>query len=179
MGIKWKKAFGYENLAEISKTGEVKILARSWTFGIGSIRTRQTFITKGSYNNEGYLRINIRVNGKQKSATVHRLVALAFIPNPLKLPEVNHLDGDKSNNNHWNLEWSSHRGNIIHAYTTGLILPTKGEKNGRSKLTEKQVLEIRETYNKEKPYMDILAKEYKVSYSLICSIINRKIWKHI
>lgn len=58
-----------------------------------------------------------------KSALVHRLVASAFVPNPDKLPQVNHIDGDKFNNAASNLEWCTARHNVQHAYQTGLSNP--------------------------------------------------------
>ena len=77
-----------------------------------------------SDNGNGYLFIRLHAPIK-KNYYIHRLVATAFIPNPLNLREVNHLDGNKKNNSIHNLEWSTSSQNQIHAYTTGLIKPSK------------------------------------------------------
>lgn len=69
----------------------------------------------------GYLQFNAYKTGKYKTHLVHRLVAMAFIPNPLKLKEVNHKDGNKLNNRVENLEWVSRSQNIKHGIDTGLI----------------------------------------------------------
>jgi len=88
-------------------------------------------------NNKGYLRVVLRHKGDNTShgRYVHRLVAEAFIPNPLKLTDVNHIDGDKSNNTVSNLEWCSRKANVEHAWRTGLS--TKEMMiNTRTKITE-------------------------------------------
>lgn len=122
---------------------------------------------------KGYKAVVIQRNNKQKSYFVHRLVAEKYVPNPNNKPEVNHLDGNKLNNNDWNLEWSTRLENVHHAVRNGLMC--KGETHGRSKLTEKEVLEIR----KKKMNGRELAKLYNVSPALISLIINRKKWAHI
>lgn len=74
----------------------------------------------------GYKRYDLTVDGKKYSRQVHRLVAEAFIPNPNNLPVVNHIDGNKLNNNINNLEWVTYSENLSHAYNTGLKLKDNG-----------------------------------------------------
>lgn len=65
-----------------------------------------------------YLKINLSVNGKRITKTVHRLIAETFIPNPQNKPQVNHIDGNKSNNNVKNLEWVTGSENLLHWYSS-------------------------------------------------------------
>lgn len=69
------------------------------------------------YNNSfGYMQVNLMDdNGVERKKYVHRLVASVFLPNPNKLSDVNHKDGDKSNNKASNLEWMSHKDNVYHS----------------------------------------------------------------
>lgn len=78
-------------------------------------------IISAATKSNGYKHLGIYdINGKVKYPTVHRLMALAFIPNPYNLEQVNHKDGNKSNNTLENLEWVSRKRNIAHAYEIGL-----------------------------------------------------------
>lgn len=73
-------------------------------------------------NGLGYLQYKIRDNtGKRKAFYAHRLVALCYLDNPSELTDVNHKDGNKSNNHVSNLEWSSHKDNLKHAHKLGLL----------------------------------------------------------
>lgn len=85
---------------------------------------------KQSPNSRGYLRVNIKSNseGRHMNKFVHRLVGIAFIPNPLNKEDINHIDGNKLNNNLENLEWATRQENIIHAWETGLSKPRKRAK---------------------------------------------------
>lgn len=80
----------------------------------------------------GYLSVSLRKDGKQKRFYVHRLVAEAFIENPMNLREVNHIDENKSNNNVSNLEWCSHSYNMLYA----------GGSKKRAEKTKKPVVAI-------------------------------------
>lgn len=70
-------------------------------------------------SNSGYMRVILSKNKKRTNYSVHRLVAEAFIPNPLNKNQVNHIDGDKTNNVVWNLEWTTSKDNNIHAVKIG------------------------------------------------------------
>ncbi len=84
----------------------------------------------------GYLTVSLWKNNKGSTKTIHRLLALAYIPNPLGLPQVNHIDGNKLNNTLSNLEWVSCKDNIQHALQTGLSTPIE------KKLSEDKYVEI-------------------------------------
>lgn len=73
-----------------------------------------------STNSRGYNKVDLYSNGKRESHRTHRLVATAFIPNPDNKPQVNHIDGNKLNNNVDNLEWVDNSQNMLHAYQSGL-----------------------------------------------------------
>lgn len=125
----------------------------------------------------------LSLDGNKKMYYLHRLVALAFIPNPESKPEVNHKDGDKLNNYVYNLEWSTESENKKHAFDNGLNKPRdlKGKNNGNSKLSKEDVLYIRNNY---KPYSKefgatVLARRFNVSTPLIHKIISGESWKSV
>lgn len=92
----WKDIDGFDGY-QVSNTGKVKSLNYNHT---GKER-----ILKASINTYGYKIVNLFRYGKKKNMYIHQLVARAFIPNPDNLPQVNHKDEDKTNNNVSNLEW--------------------------------------------------------------------------
>ncbi len=113
----WKSVAGFEGKYEVSSLGRVRSLTRTRTGRGGSRVTVFGRILRDS-DASGYRGVSL---GKGVFSSVHRLVAKAFVPNPMNLPEVNHEDGKKSNNAHWNLVWTTHKGNMEHASATGLI----------------------------------------------------------
>lgn len=88
---------------------------------LGNVRNKKTGkVLKPDKTIKGYLRVNFLKDGKLKHYLVHRLVATVFIPNPENKPQVNHIDGDKTNNQVENLEWNTYSENLKHAFRTGL-----------------------------------------------------------
>lgn len=122
---------------------------------------------------------------KYKNIRVHRIIALAFFGKSDL--EVNHKDGIKSNNRIENLEYVSRSENQLHAYKMALQEPMRGEKNGNSKLTEAQVLEIRAYAKSKGRYYGrkALAEKYGISETYIKEIVNssrknrKNAWEHI
>jgi hypothetical protein len=86
----------------------------------GVITSRFGRTIKQQVSKNGYVRVELWEGGKGRKYLVHRLLAKAFIPNPEGKPQVNHIDGDKTNNSLSNLEWVTQRENQLHAYRTGL-----------------------------------------------------------
>lgn len=85
---------------------------------VTNIQTQK--MLKSHLNDEGYLIVCLTKERNTYTKKVHRIVAEAFIQNPQKKKCVNHIDGNKTNNNVWNLEWCTHKENNIHAGETGL-----------------------------------------------------------
>lgn len=113
----WKPIKGYEGRYEVSNIGRVKTLPFVRGNHIGSYKTKE-IIRKQSANQKGYMRIGLNgLDGKRKMYSVHRLVAMAFIPNPENLIEVNHRDFNKSNNCVENLEWCDRDYNLSYLDT--------------------------------------------------------------
>lgn len=110
----WKDVIGFEGLYQVSDDGRVRSLPRLKICGFNGKQTVQRGrILKPGHTNDGYAFVNlVNANGKYKPYYIHRLVALAFIPNPNNYPVVNHKDENPSNNTVWNLEWCTYKYNI-------------------------------------------------------------------
>lgn len=103
----------------MSNLGNVKVLSRQVWNGKG-FRTQDERILQQSNNQWGYNIVTLTKDSTRKPHKVHRLVAQAFIPNPDNKEQVNHIDGNKTNNNINNLEWNTRQENISHAYINKL-----------------------------------------------------------
>ena len=119
----WKDIEGYEGFYKISNFGRVKSLKRKDTKG-RTVRERilKPCIVDGYYSVTLYKDI-------RKIFKIHRLIAMAFIPNIENKPFINHIDGNKKNNSIDNLEWVTNQENIKHAFKIGLIKGRKGKFN--------------------------------------------------
>lgn len=88
---------------------------------------------------DGYVTVHLSFDGEDLTALVHRLVAMAYLPNPENKPTVNHKDGDKQNNCVSNLEWATYPENMRHAFDNGLIVAQRGEDRWSAVLSEEDV----------------------------------------
>lgn len=126
----WVSVKGYENLYEVSCQGNVRSLDRvvlqKNKFNLLSKRVYKGRILKTRVGKQGYPYLHLSKGGIRKTFKVHRLVAEHFIPNLEGKPEVNHIDGNKTNNSKSNLEWCTSSENKRHAHKTGLKVNPKG-----------------------------------------------------
>jgi NUMOD4 motif-containing protein/HNH endonuclease len=110
----WEDVKGYEGIYEVSSNGRVKSLDRKSAHGrCGTVKLKSKILKPYSCNGR-YPRIPLCKEGRVKMHYVHRLVAEAFIDNPLNKPEVNHIDEVKNNNKAENLEWCTRMENVHH-----------------------------------------------------------------
>lgn len=155
----------YKGLYQVSKCGQIY-----------SLYTKK--ILKIMEDKDGYSIVNLYKNKKMKTRKIHRLVASVFIENINNYPIVNHIDGDKKNNNSYNLEWCTDSQNKKHAFSVGLMC-TKGERHSQNKLTNDEVLEIRRLLDNGLMKNIDVAKLFGVHPQTTSNIKTRKTWRHI
>jgi hypothetical protein len=155
----WKPVVGYEGLYEVSIYGEIK-----------SIKTGKLLKPRLS---TGYAMVALWNNGLRKDLKIHRLVAIAYIKNPMNKPQVNHIDGNKLNNELSNLEWVTNSENLKHAYKNGLITISNRKRQiiaaAVSKAHSKKVMDIK---------TGIIYKSLTqgcISINMNCSTANKQI----
>jgi hypothetical protein len=173
----WKDIKDYEGLYQISSWGRVKSLSRRMWVGRGWTISKEK-ILRAHNTGKGYLQTFFTKDYKKYYPLIHRLVAEVFIQNPLNLPDINHKDGNKSNNYVNNLEWCTKKQNTQYGIKLGLIKIT-GDDNGNSKLKKDFVMEIIKKHRTENYTQQQLADEYGVCRGHIGRIVNNKSWKHI
>ena len=127
-------------------------------------------------NSDGYRQVALHMEGERADTMVHRLVAEAFIGKaPTALHEINHIDGVKENNSVGNLEWVTHQENAQHRFEVLKHTGLKGEANPWAKLTEAQVIEIRNRPVVHGSQIQ-MAREFGVSKSNIGAIRSGRTW---
>jgi len=116
---KWEWVTSYEGTYKISNLGRIKSIDRIVIKSNGHKHPTKGYLLSKAIHPKGYEFVTLWKQGKGTGFLVHRLVAVAFIPNPMNLPEVNHKDTNKRNNIYSNLEWSTGRDNILHSVKSG------------------------------------------------------------
>lgn len=162
----WKEVF--DGKYQVSNKGRVKSMNYKCT---GKVR-----ILKMTKDHKGYNRLTMRVNGKPKTIKAHRLVAQAFIPNPENKPQVNHMDGNKTNNLVQNLEWVTNYENAQHALKTGLYIPTNSGKKYEEVSQARAIImiDLEGNFIKEYGCIKRAADENNIWQSNICRCLTGK-----
>lgn len=112
----WKNISAFGGIYEVSSCGRVRSKPRHYTSSSGKTVNKCGATLSQHSSVDGYKKVRLSYNGVGKDVFVHRLVAKTFIPNPDNKPQVNHIDGDKSNNRISNLEWVTAGENQKHSY---------------------------------------------------------------
>jgi len=164
----WRDIPEYEGTYQVSNLGQIR--------RIKEIRQFKKRIMKLTLGPDGYLRIGLCKNGKQKVFTVHKLVFLLF-HGDYQYPkfEINHINGIKTDNRIDNLELLTHQQNIQHAFDNNLVKPSCGEGKYNAKLNWRSVDEIRKLHS-EGIGQNELAKRFNVSTANIYYIVREISW---
>ena len=139
----WKDVAGYEGLYKVSNKGNVYSVERKDSRG----QRCGGRILKPKYSRGGYLMVHLYKNGKMKAKIVHRLVAESFLPNPNGLPQVNHRDEIKDNNNVGNLEWCDSKYNMNYGTRTERVAQAQSKKVRAVNVKTGEVLTFNSTHN--------------------------------
>lgn len=132
----WKDVPGYEGIYQVTRSGRVRRLAvpitKPHTKGARCRVPPVHELTQIPDCSKGYVRVRLFKNGRFKTFRVHRLVAMTYLPNPLRKREVNHKDNNKLHNHVSNLEWVTSAENFRHAVDNGHIVHASGAQHGNA-----------------------------------------------
>ena len=127
MKLKVLELFGDLKI-KVSDDGKIYTLDHSYLRKNGRLDNRKGKQLRPSIDKYGYERVVLTKDGIRKTYSVHKLVALAFIPNPENKTTINHIDGNKRNNNVSNLEWATEKENQNHKWKNGLANYNRDER---------------------------------------------------
>ena len=181
MTEEWKNVEGFPNYM-ISNYGRLYSKTHITVFKDGRRKKFEGQFIKICKSKNGYSIARLSHEGVKKTKCIHRLVADHFINKISGKSEINHKDGNKSNNKIENLEWCTSKENKAHGWQTKLYKPhnnMRGEKHGNCKLSEEQVLKIRKLYDDKKKTLKELSMLFNTPHSTIQKIVYRKTWKEL
>jgi len=158
----WKPIPGYEDRYLCSEGGEV------FSLFCNKVKGKRL-------SNNGYFRVNLYKKCKQETALIHSVVARTFLGKRLEGMQINHKDGNKTNNHLSNLEYVTCKENINHAARIGLF-NSVGENNPSCKLLESEVLDIQLMLNSKKFEQQQIADKYQISKATISAIATGRVW---
>jgi len=171
---KWLPVVGYEGLYEVSNNGYVRALYREGIYKARWGMAKMNFpakILKLSKNTNGYNYVSLSKNSNHRKYLIHRLVLIAFVGESDL--QCNHKDGNKENNNLYNLEFCTNQENSLHS--TRVLKQKIGELNGKAKLKYDDIKNIRS----DNRILREIAKDYGVTLQAIHHIKIGKTWSHV
>ena len=172
----WKPVVGYEALYEVSSDGQIRSLPRIVPCVNGK-RVSPGRLMKLQKSTSGYRHVCLSKDGIVSTVHLHRIVANAFLGmKPEGADVVRHLDGNPSNNDVSNLAWGSFSENEADKSRHGRV--AHGERNGFSKLTESQVIDLRLRFARGDNRM-AMAREFGISKCNLYAICRGDRWKHL
>lgn len=165
-GEEWRDIVGYEGKYMVSNIGRIKSFTHSFVK-----------ILRQPIAREGYCRITLSKKDNQKSCSVHRLVAMAFLPNPLNKPQVNHINSKRDDNRVENLEWCTATENLQHAVKVGFYYsPMKGRKGRLNRLSIPiYQLDLNGRFIKEWDSMSDVQRELGIFATTIAKVCKGKL----
>ncbi len=174
--MKWHNIPNYEGLYQIARNGQVKSLSRKKIVKkVGFYFTKEKILVHANHKQKDfYPHVILYKNGIKKTESIHRLLAMTFIPNPNGYEHVNHKNGIKSDYKLSNLEWMSASMNEYHAFRIGLKRAVRGDAHPYHKVTDKDVSEMRRKWKFRVYTQKMLSEEYGISSSRISLIVNHK-----
>lgn len=164
----WKPVRGFEKMYEVSSAGRVRSVDRWITYKDGRVGRFPGRLLSAGRGVEGYCHVS--TTGLRR-ALVHRLVAEAFLPQPIGCDVVNHLNGDKRDNRAENLEWGTYQSNNRHARDTGLQ-QQHGENNNLTKYGNQLVAAARRVHSRYSCSYSELAMLFDISQQQAADIIR-------
>ena len=165
----WVPINGWNGIYEINNKGHVRRLK-------GRFCPDAPRLLNPKKNTSGYFQVRLSNNGYFKAFTLHRLLCLTFKPNPLLLPVVNHIDGNKLNNDLDNLEWTTYKQNNDHAmYVLG---KNRGSARAFAKLNESDIPIIRTLTSRGFSTRQI-GRLFATSGAAISHISTKRSWTHV
>jgi len=170
----WKPIKGYEDFYQVSNLGDIKSLFRLIKTGENK-RSVGERLLKQNTNRYGYKMVSLSKDSVLKTVSVHRLVGIAFVDNTQNKSEINHIDGNKSNNEIHNLEWCTKSENNKHSLKLGLRVTKKGIEHYNSRFKEEDIINIRNSNLSESN----LSNLYNVNRATIGKIKRFERYKNI
>jgi hypothetical protein len=174
----WRPVPGFEGTYEASNQGQIRSVDRVGPTCHGATRALKGRVLAGRPVKRGYRRVN---SPGGRVLFVHRLVAMAWVPNPDGLPFINHIDGVRDNNQPSNLEWCTHAENMRHAFAIGLAPKPKsgpGALSPAAKLTESDVQSIRAKCAAGESQRSV-ADDFGIARSTVSFIVRRITWAEV